>query len=501
MAERDGTIVIDTQIDTDGIQAGSKEAEARIRNLAKKVNDIGATAKAALNKQIDAFAKLNNEYAAQEQKVENLRKKVAEYGNQKIPTDEYREIQTQIEQATAKLNRLKEAQERYIAGGGKTNSNTYRRQAYDMEELANTIKYAEAELKTLEATGQAFKTATGTKEAMSDTEKLEQAERKLSDMHNKLQTSYTGINDKINEYSQRTDEATENTSRLSRIGGMVGKALGSIATFGKNAAKSLTYAKKSSSGFGMSLGTLIKYGFGIRSLYVLVNKLRSALVDGFKNLSQYSGETNGSISMLWSSLERLKNSFATAFAPILTVVAPILSKFIDMLSTAASYVSMFFSFLSGKSTYTRAIAVQKNYAASLKNTASAAKDAADATEDAAKAAEDYLSPLDDLNKFTAEDTTSKASSGNSGSSGGGVDPSQMFEDVPIESNIEKIFQKIKDLIKSGDFEGLGEMMASAINRGLEKVKKAISWDNVRPTVTYFVTAFTRTFNSLVDNID
>lgn len=132
MAERDGTIVIDTQIDTDGIQAGSKEAEARIRNLAKKVNDIGATAKAALNKQIDAFAKLNNEYAAQEQKVERLRQKVAEYGNQKIPTDEYKEIQAQIEQAAVKLNRLKEAQERYIAGGGKKNSNTYRRQVYDI---------------------------------------------------------------------------------------------------------------------------------------------------------------------------------------------------------------------------------------------------------------------------------------------------------------------------------------------------------------------------------
>lgn len=501
MAERDGTIVIDTQIDTKGVDAGSEKTEASLRRMAKKVNDIGATAKAALNKQIDAFAKLNNEYAAQEQKVESLRKKVAEYGNQKIPTDEYREIQTQIEQATAKLNRLKEAQERYIAGGGKTNSNTYRRQVYDMEELANTIKYAEGELKDLEETGKAFTTGTGTKEEKKDIENLEQAERKLCDMHNKLQTSYTGINDKINEYSQRTDEATENTSRLSRIGGMVGKAIGSIATFGKNAAKSLTYAKKSSSGFGMSLGTLIKYGFGIRSLYVLVNKLRSALVDGFKNLSQYSGETNGSISMLWSSLERLKNSLATAFAPILTVVAPILSKFIDMLSTAASYVSMFFSFLSGKSTYTRAIAVQKNYAASLGDTASAAKDAADATEDAAKAAEDYLSPLDDINKFTAEDSpSSKTPSSGSGSGGTGA-TGPMFEDVPIESNIKKIFQKIKDLIKSGDFEGLGEMMADAINRGLEKVKKAISWDNVGPTVTYFVTGFTRTFNSLVDNID
>lgn len=396
MAERDGTIVIDTQIDTKGVDAGSEKTEASLRRMAKKVNDIGATAKAALNKQIDAFAKLDNEYAAQEQKVESLRKKVAEYGNQKIPTDEYKEIQTQIEQATAKLNRLKEAQERYIAGGGKKNSNAYRRQVYDMEELANTIKYAEGELKDLEETGKAFTIGNRTKEAMSDAEKLEQAERKLCDMHNKLQTAYDGVNDKINEYSQKADEATASTIRLSRIGGMVGKAIGSIATFGKNAAKSLTGAKKSSSGFGLSLGTLVKYGFGIRSLYVLVNKLRSALVDGFKNLSQYSGETNGSISMLWSSLERLKNSLATAFAPILTVVAPILSKFIDMLSTAASYVSMFFSFLSGKSTYTRAIAVQKNYAASLGDTASAAKDAADATEDAAKAAEDYLSPLDDI---------------------------------------------------------------------------------------------------------
>lgn len=66
--------------------------------------------------------------------------------------------------------------------------------------------------------------------------------------------------------------------RDTQVGGMVGKAIGSIATFGKNAAKSLTGAKKSSSGFGLSLGTLVKYGFGIRSLYVLVNKLRSALV-------------------------------------------------------------------------------------------------------------------------------------------------------------------------------------------------------------------------------
>lgn len=478
MAERDGTIVIDTQIDTKGVDAGSEKTEASLRRMAKKVNDIGATAKAALNKQIDAFARLNSQYDSQSEKIDALKRKIAGY------SDEYGEMQAKIDETVKKLNDLemmqgviKDAVKDSAKRGTTFDTTQYKWVQEDIEKLTKEIEVAEREQDKLFATGKPFELGSKARAAKEDLEKLSQEEGKLADMHNKLQTAYDGVNDKINEYSQKADEATVSTSRLSRIGGMVGKAIGSIATFGKNAAKSLTGAKKSSSGFGLSLGTLVKYGFGIRSLYVLVNKLRSALVDGFKNLSQYSGETNGSISMLWSSLERLKNSLATAFAPILTVVAPILSKFIDMLSTAASYVSMFFSFLSGKSTYTRAIAVQKNYAASLGDTASAAKDAADATEDAAKAAEDYLSPLDDINKFTAEDSPSYKTPSSSSGSGGTGATGPMFEDVPIESNIEKIFQKIKDLIKSGDFEGLGEMMASAINRGLEKVKKAISWDN------------------------
>lgn len=540
MAYADGTVVIDTEINADGIQAGSKDIEASLRNLAKETNNIGATAKAALNKQIDAFAKLNNEYAAQEQKVESLRKKVAEYGNQKIPTDEYREIQTQIEQATAKLNRLKEAQERYIAGGGKTNSNTYRRQAYDMEELANTIKYAESELKDLEATGQAFKTATGTKEAMSDMAKLVQEESKLSDMNNRLYTSYSGITAKVEDYGRKIAEAEQkaaeaerkaeekaeqkiaalnqkleatrakevqaameadklkniadnaqiaskrivklneelarlkarqaelekagvsngykeyesNALKIQKLNGKLDsykKALSSVndrqnrfGSSAKKAASSVDKVGKSSNRARMGLGRMLSMSLMMSVAFRAFSAIFGGIKSGFDNLAQYSGTTNQSISMLWSSLVRLQNALATAFAPILTVIAPILTKFIDMLSSAANYVSMFFSFLSGKSTYTRAIAVQKNYAASLGDTASAAKDAADATEDAAKAAEDYLSPLDDINKFTAEDSSSsKAPSSGSGSGGTGA-TGPMFEDVAITDI--PILEKLKDIL-------------------------------------------------------
>ena len=428
MAYADGTVVIDTEINADGIQAGSKDIEASLRNLAKETNNIGATAKAALNKQIDAFAKLNNEYAAQEQKVESLRKKVAEYGNQKIPTDEYREIQAQIAEATAKQNRLTEARDRYLANGGKTSSNTYKKQTYDLEELANTIKYAEGELKDLEERGKAFTTGTGTKEAKKDIEKLAQAERKLADMNNRLKTTYDGITSKAEEYGKKAEKAN-NRAKVSA----------------KKASGELDKVSRSSGRARMGLGRMLAMSLMMSVAFRAFSAIFGGIKSGFDNLAQYSGTTNQSISMLWSSLVRLQNALATAFSPILAVVAPILTKFIDMLSTAASYVSMFFSFLSGKSTYTRAIAVQKNYAASLGDTASAAKDAADATEDAAKAAEDYLSPLDDINKFTAEDSSSKSPSSGSGGAGGGVGATgPMFEDVAITDI--PILEKLKDIL-------------------------------------------------------
>ena len=90
--------------------------------------------------------KLNDEYSTQEQKVESLRQKVAAYANQRIPTTEYKEITAQIEQAQEKLNRLNDAKERFGATGGKVNSTSYKKMQYDIDELANTIKYAKLEL-------------------------------------------------------------------------------------------------------------------------------------------------------------------------------------------------------------------------------------------------------------------------------------------------------------------------------------------------------------------
>lgn len=77
----------------------------------------------------------------------------------------------------------------------------------------------------------------------------------------------------------------------------------------------------------------------------------------------------------------------------------------------------------------------------------------------------------------------------------------MFKKVPVTNSIKGIADKIKKLIKSEDWEGLGKYIASGINKGLKKVYEAISWKKVGPKITKFCDAFTRTFNSLVDNVD
>lgn len=423
----DGSIVINTKIRTDGVKAGTQEIEAGLRRAANRVDNLGASAKNAINKQIDAFAKLNNEYSAQEQKVESLRQKVASYANQRIPTTEYKEISDQISKAEAKLNQLMSSKERFVANGGKKNTSTYKKMQYDIDELANTIKYARSELVDLEVSGKAFSTGVNTKEAQADMERLASAERRLTDMQNRLNTSYSGIKSKLASYG------TGLVSLKEKLFG-VNSANNKTANSNSKLSRSFKDASKSAGSARMSIGRMLTMSLLFSGVFRILSALTQGIIDGFNNLAQYSKTTNANISTLWGSLIRLQNAFATAFSPILSVITPILSRFIDLISTAITYVGMFFGYLAGNKTYTKAVAVQKDYAASLDKTAKS-------TKKATKAAKDYLSPLDEINRYTTNKDTDTTPSG---SDVNGTPISKMFEEVPIDA--PPIFEKIKDIL-------------------------------------------------------
>lgn len=302
------------------------------------------------------------------------------------------------------------------------------------------------------------------------------------------QSGITGMKRKLHELWQALDKLMSKFMQLASgaiVGGLQ-KISGGIFGIHKSANKST-----------LSLKNLMKYAFGIRSLFALFNKIRSAATEGIQNLAQHdlltnTGKVNQSLSELQSALTLLKNSFATAFAPLLTVASPILVQFINLISQAVTRVGMLIAALTGQKTFTKVIAVQQNYAASLDKTADSAKKAA-------KALTGYLSPIDEINRY---DDGSSSSDG-TGSGGGYTGPSaaDMFEEVPIESSLKEIADKIKELVQNEDWEGLGAYIADGINKGLQKIYNVISWDNVGPEVTKFITAFTTTFNSLVDHIN
>ena len=494
----DGKVTIDTAIDSNGLKAGSKELEAAVKRLASNIDGIGTNAKKSLEKQVTSFEKANQQYAVQEQKVQDLKAKIAELGNQKIPTEEFKEIGKQIDADTLKLNRLIEQQRIFEETGGRTNSRTYRARKLQIEELANSIKYAKGEQEDLLASGGAYIVPDTSKQ----TEALYREEEKLADMNTKVQQSYNGVSTSVSDYKNKITMLSGITNRLSAVGQKASGAIknlarnllqiakGAIITGLKKIGAGILGIHKSANKSTISIGKMLKYLFGIRSLYTLFNKMRFALVDGFKNLVQYSGETNSAISSVMSALTQLKNSFATAFAPIVTTVAPYLVKFINLISECVTRVGMFIAALTGKSTFTKAVAVQEDYAASLDKSSKN-------TKKATKAAKNYLSPLDEIERYESNKDTSTPSSGKYT----GPSPSDMFQEVPIESSIKGVADKIKNLIKSENWEGLGAYVASGINAGMQKIYDAINWNNVGPKITKFTTAFTRTFNSLVDHID
>lgn len=237
--------------------------------------------------------------------------------------------------------------------------------------------------------------------------------------YDSIYTALQRVNQAEREYKKSLLEADQGQK-------MAKKSADSMKKSMDNAGKSAKGAGKGMSMLGM-LGRSILFSFVFRAIGAVTN----AVKEGFQNLAQYSGNVNSTLSSFMSSLLYLKNSFATAFAPVLDFVVPALNAMIDALSNALAWIGQLIAALTGKGTFVKAVKTQEDYAASIKKTGAAAKQAG-------KDAQKSLAPFDQLNQLT-----DKNSSGSSGGGASGTDPSQMFETVQIDSKITSMVDGMK----------------------------------------------------------
>lgn len=238
-----------------------------------------------------------------------------------------------------------------------------------------------------------------------------------------------------------------------------------------------------------------------QTVFRIISGIRTGIVDGIKNLSQYSSSFNASMSGMVTSLLYLKNAFAVAFAPITSVVAPYISKFIDMIASALNMLGRFFAALTGKGYVVQAKKAWKDYASSVSSAGSSANKTADnigKATDAAKEFQDYTLGIDELNVQPKQSSSSGGSgSGGSGGSGGGAGSSpaisDMFETVEVSGSMAELANMFKEAAKNSDFTEVGKVIGDKLSDVLE----SINWDSIYEKARNFGKGLATFLNGLI----
>ena len=519
MAQYDGSIRINTKIDTKNASGQLMSLENRIVKTADKIASLRSKMDAMkdvrfstqaykdLEKELASAEKELAKMAAQDNKIEDLGTKInklaqssAELASKMNGVEFAKDISKEYERINRSVEQTKFLMESFVDRNkelselGKTNSSEYQENARKIEELKNTLSLAESEMKRLVESGKAFTIDTENKGYKKIAEKyesvnqeLERAKLQQEELIGKQADSVERVEEikaqmqqlveegrafqlgsETQEYSnlgqqleyaendlvaltRRHDELIERQSRTAngykelknaiKKFGALGKSVLSLMQkfvkkiesgfkkLGETAKKSFTKVNKSASGtnniFQTGLKNILKYGLGIRSLYALVNKFRTAVKEGFSNMYNDANmlEFKRTVDNLRASLLTLKNAFAAAFRPIVEIAIPYIQKLTDYMTALLDKLGQFFAAITGQKTYTRAI----------KQTADAFKE--EAKE--AKKLEGYLSPLDEINPYS------------NGKSDKEKDNEEirapMFEEVPIDSYFLDLANKVKDI--------------------------------------------------------
>lgn len=464
--QADGSIVVDTELQTEGFDKGSREMQRAIGSLQTKVNNLAPTMKKAMRGSASALESFDGKVGPMRETISALEENLEQLGKARLPTEDYQWLQTEIAKAEKELDKLLNKEAMYEDMDVNKSSQKWKTLQYNIEQTKQKLDEYRAEAAQMENDGSAYTSG-------ADSAEYEQLSESLDSVKSKLESMV-----------QRVERGT---SALSRFGSMAGKTVvgglkGMVSMLGKGAAAMLRLslrAKKTHSSFNSGIGTLLRYGLGVRSLFTLMNKLRSALVDGYKNLARYSDRTNTAISSLMSALTRLKNSFAAAFDPILRAAAPALVTLINLISNAVSKIGMLTAALTGAKTYTKATTIQEDYAKSLDKTSKSAKKAK-----AVLASFDELNILDDNSSDSTKDD-------------GSVDPSKMFEQVPIDSAVLDFADKLKKAFEEADWKGLGTLLGDKINELVDSV----DWSGWGTKIGKGMNAAIQTLYYTVDTVD
>lgn len=483
----DGSIIIDTRIDTDGISSGVKEVQAAFKDLANSVKEINANINSIFH---DGFEKLEDSFQSLQQKSEKVENSMDKMGNSAKKTG------TTVSNSFNKMD----------ISGASRKVNLLGRQ---FEGLGTIVKRIGFLVGSAFAVGKLIQFGKESIELGSD----------LAEVQNVVDVTFTTMSDKVNEFAKNamTTAGLSETMAKRYVGtfGAMSKSFGfseqqaydmstaltqltgDVASF-YNISQDLAYIKLKSVftgetetlkdlGVVMTQSALDQYalanGYG-KTTSAMTEQEKVALRLAFvqKQLSAASGDfirTSGSwanqVRVMQLQLQSLKATVGQGLINIFTPVLKVINVLLGKLATLANAFKSFTELITGKksSGQTSGSGAGLGGSDAIADTADAygqaadnagkladsTEDVADATKDAAKAAKGYLSPLDEINRYSTQDTSSTASktpsTSGSGSGGGtslpsavsNVDYGKVAEGETALDKMSKSAEKLAKLLK------------------------------------------------------
>ena len=303
----------------------------------------------------------------------------------------------QLNDAKKRLEIFKAMEESVLSGEDSPVLSRYKQEA---EKATTSIKKLETEMLELDKAGKAFSTT-------MDPE-TEAQYQKLSDKMVNANNQMSALKRKMEEVAAKEAKVGSGSKQIEKVGKAAKKSAGLMSTL-------LSRLE------GITLSLFI-----FNWITKAFNAMVVAFKEGIQNMAKYSSDFNSRMSELKSATVTLKASLGTLAAPIVSAVIPAIVTLCNWITTAVNKMNELVAALSGKSTWTRAKQQQVDYAKSLNSTAGAAKKAAGA-----------LQGFDELNVINS----------NSAGGGGGSGASAMYEEVPTSDALIGKLQPFLDYLK------------------------------------------------------
>lgn len=214
--------------------------------------------------------------------------------------------------------------------------------------------------------------------------------------------------------------------------------------------------------FTHSLKSAAKRVFLMAGVLVLLKGIRSAVANAVSGNEEFA-----------KSLNEIKANLTIAFTPIMNTVMPYLNTLMTGVAAVTKTVAAFISELFGTT-----------YQKSLQATKQAQKSA----EKIKKTQDTYLADFDVVR--VAPDQ----SKSDTDSSEGGIDYSAINGD---NVQLPDWAERMKDAIKSGDWAGVGSLVAEKVNGAFAY----INWDGIQKKLNGFVDKLTDGLNSFINGVD